>query len=58
VISKISELHFVSPNPQIHILLFYSSLLSSGYQGLFPLGVKRQGRESDHLPPSSAEVKE
>jgi hypothetical protein len=34
-----------------------SSLLSNGYQGLFPWGVKRSGREADHLPPSSAEVK-
>jgi hypothetical protein len=29
--------------------------LSSGYWGL--LGVKWPGREADHLPPSSAEVK-
>jgi len=28
------------------------SLLSNGYQGLFPWG-----READHSPPSSAEVK-
>jgi hypothetical protein len=28
------------------------SLLSNGYRG-----IKRQGREADHLPPSSAEVK-
>jgi hypothetical protein len=34
------------------------SLLSNGYQGLFPWGVKRPGREADHSPPSSAEVKE
>jgi hypothetical protein len=34
------------------------SLLSNGYRGLFPLGVKRPGREADHSPPSSAEVKE
>jgi hypothetical protein len=32
------------------------SLLSDGYQGLFP-GVTRPGREADHSPPSSAEVK-
>jgi hypothetical protein len=25
------------------------SLLSNGYQGLFPWGVKRPGREADHL---------
>jgi hypothetical protein len=32
------------------------SFLSSGYQG-HSLGVKRPGREADHSPPSSAEVK-
>jgi hypothetical protein len=32
------------------------SLLSNGYQGLFPWGVKRPGREADHSPPSSTEV--
>jgi hypothetical protein len=26
-------------------------------RGVLPLGVKRQGREADHSPPSSAEVK-
>jgi hypothetical protein len=34
------------------------SLLSNGYHGLFPWGVKRLVREADHSPPSSAEVKE
>jgi hypothetical protein len=33
------------------------NLLSNGYRVLFPPGVKRQGRETDHLPPTSAEVK-
>jgi hypothetical protein len=33
------------------------SLLSNGYQGLLLRGAKRQGREADHSPPSSAEVK-
>jgi hypothetical protein len=34
------------------------SLLSNGYWGGgFSLGVKRPGREADHSPPSSAEVK-
>jgi hypothetical protein len=33
------------------------SLLSTGYQGALSLGVKRPGREADHPPPSSAEVK-
>jgi len=32
------------------------SLLSNGYQGALSLGVKRQGHEADHSPPSSAEV--
>jgi hypothetical protein len=32
------------------------SFLSNGYRGLFPRG-KRQGREADHSPPSSADVK-
>jgi hypothetical protein len=34
------------------------SLLSNGYLGAFSPGVKRQGDEADHSPPSSAEVKE
>jgi hypothetical protein len=34
-----------------------TSLLSIGYQGLFPRGMKRQGHEADYLPPSRAEVK-
>jgi hypothetical protein len=33
------------------------NLLSNGYRGLFPRGVKRPGREADHSPPTSAEVK-
>jgi hypothetical protein len=33
------------------------SLLSNGYQGALSPGVKGQGREADHSPPSSAEVK-
>jgi hypothetical protein len=33
------------------------NLLSNGYRGLFPRGVKRPGREVDHSPPASAEVK-
>jgi hypothetical protein len=33
------------------------NLLSNGYQGLYPWGVKRQGHEADHSPPTSAEVK-
>jgi hypothetical protein len=33
------------------------SLLSNGYWGLLSPGVKRPGREADHLPPTIAEVK-
>jgi hypothetical protein len=33
------------------------NLLPNGYQRFFPWGVKRPGREVDHSPPSSAEVK-
>jgi hypothetical protein len=33
------------------------NLLSNEYWGLFPLGVKRPGREADHSPPTSAEIK-
>jgi hypothetical protein len=34
------------------------SLLSNGHQVLFLRGVKWPGREADHSPPSSTEVKE
>jgi len=34
------------------------SILSNGYEGLFPCEVKRPGREADYSPPSSAEIKE
>jgi hypothetical protein len=33
------------------------SHLSNGNRGLFPREIKRLGREADHSPPSSAEVK-
>jgi hypothetical protein len=33
------------------------SLLSNGYRGIFPPRVKRQGREADQSPQTSAEVK-
>jgi hypothetical protein len=32
-------------------------ILSNGYWGLFPRRVKRPGREADHSPATSAEVK-
>jgi hypothetical protein len=34
-----------------------SSLLSYGYQKLFPPGAKRPGLEANHPPPSSSEAK-
>jgi hypothetical protein len=34
-----------------------SNLLSDGYRGLSSPGVERPGREADHSPPASAEVK-
>jgi hypothetical protein len=39
------------------LLLGPPNLLPNGYRGLFPRGVKRPGREADHSPPASAEVK-
>jgi hypothetical protein len=33
------------------------NLLSYGYRGLLPRGVKRPGREADYSPPTSDEVK-
>jgi hypothetical protein len=48
---------FFSSPPRPERLWGTPSLLSNGYQGL-SLGVKRPGREADHSPPSSAEVKE
>jgi len=42
--------------PRLDRLLGPPTLLSEGYEGLCP-GVKRQGREADHSPPFSAEVK-
>jgi hypothetical protein len=41
----------------LHILI-WPSLLSNGYQEIFPWGVTRPVREADHSPPSSAEFKE
>jgi hypothetical protein len=47
---------FSSPLPGPDRLWDPPSLLPNGYQGYFPWGIKRQGREADHSPPSSAEV--
>jgi hypothetical protein len=33
------------------------SLLSKGYRELFPPGLNRPGREADHSPPASTEIK-
>jgi hypothetical protein len=33
------------------------SFLPKGYRGLFPRGIKQQGRQADHSPAASAEVK-
>jgi hypothetical protein len=33
------------------------NLLSNGYRGLFPPGLKRPGREADHSTPTSTQVK-
>jgi hypothetical protein len=33
------------------------SLIFNGYRGLFPREVRRQRREADHSPPSSAKIK-
>jgi hypothetical protein len=46
---------FSSPRPDR--LCDPHSPLSNGYQGLIFLEVKRPGREADHPPPSSAEIK-
>jgi len=56
--SPIKGWEFFSPPPRPDRLWGPPSLLSNGYQELFlSLGVKRPGREADHLFPSSAEVK-
>jgi hypothetical protein len=48
--------YFYSSPPHPDRLWGSPSLLSIEYQGLFP-GLKRPGREADHSPPSSAEIK-
>jgi hypothetical protein len=46
------SLHSVQTDSGAH-----AASIPVGYMELFPRGVKRQGREADHSPPSSAEVK-
>jgi hypothetical protein len=48
--------NFLSPRPPDW---FWGppNFLSNGYWGFFPLGVKRQGCEADHSPPTSIEAK-
>jgi hypothetical protein len=48
---------FFSSLPYPYQLWGPPSLLSNGYEGLLPLGVKRPGSDADHSPPSSTEVK-
>jgi hypothetical protein len=40
----------------LHLVWGLPCLLSNGYRGFFPLGVKRSGPETRHSPPSSALV--
>jgi hypothetical protein len=51
-----SSREFFSSAPRPNRLLGPFSLLSNGYQGFFTRG-KAAGREADHAPPCSAEVK-
>jgi hypothetical protein len=49
---EFSLLQIVQIGSEVH-----PTFLSNGYRGLFPRGLKRLGREVDHSPPTSAEVK-
>jgi len=47
---------FPSPKPPDELRIT-PSLLLDGYQEFFPEGVKLRGHETDHSPPSHAEIK-
>jgi hypothetical protein len=55
-IADIGREFFSSPPHPDHLWGPPSLIISNGYRGLFP-GSKVIGREADHSPPSSAEVK-
>jgi hypothetical protein len=48
---------FISSPPRPDRLWGPPSLISYGYEGAFSSGTMQPEREADHLPPSSAEVK-
>jgi hypothetical protein len=52
--AEVRDFSFLQNLP--YLLWGLVSLVFNGYQGSFP-GVKRPGREVNHSPPSSAEVK-
>jgi hypothetical protein len=52
--AKIKNLHFsVTSRPALQA----PNLMSNGYRGALSLEIKQQGREADHSPPTSAQVK-
>jgi hypothetical protein len=53
-----SRVRFLAEAGNLSLLSGPPGLLSNAYRGALSLGVKRPGREADHSPPPSAEVKE